>query len=404
MAERKNKKLHIAIVAASLFLMLGIGLSFIGVVSARYQFSGVISTLYGEANNPSTVAETCKIYDFGCWKQGGADLQSTIVLQQADAIKGKLTFSFDGTTAQKKDIAVEVNSSFNSVVEVDEKDGRLDLPFSLIISAQQRSGVAYMNVEWTPEGAAKPTKSARYLIALNPDALCSGATSAPKFESSEGSLTSNVFHLSFVIPSSASGTYVAQGLNISSSFAKGTRYYNKTYPQGVTLIRNSVIYCPRTTSSAEEILIDRNGGTANPYKITIGSSYEHQSEISFSVKSQKDPLILSVSKEPIVNKNKPLTVTVSEPDGLKDSKWNDGQTSGAQLSWELQKLSNGVYSKIVQSENLKIAVTQNDDGGKFQISVPTGLQPAGTYQLVIKQSYNGFSFNLSTVRFFVDYR
>ena len=171
MAEHKNKKLHIAIVVASLFLMLGIGLSFIGVASARYQFSGVISTLYGEANNPSTVAEICKIYDFGCWEQGGDDLESTVVLQQAGALKGKMTFSFDGTTAQKNDIALEVNSSFTSVVQVDEKDGRIDLPFSLIISAQQRSGVAYMNVEWTPEGATKPTKSARYLIALNPDVL-----------------------------------------------------------------------------------------------------------------------------------------------------------------------------------------------------------------------------------------
>ena len=404
MAERKNKKLHIAIIAISLFLVLGTGLSFIGVATARYQFSGVISTLYGEANNPSTVAEIRKIYDFGCWEQGGEDLESTVVLQQAGALKGKMSFSFDGTTAQKKDIALQVNSGLSSMVEVDEKDGRVDIPFTLLISAQQRSGVAHLNVEWTPEGAANPTKSARYLIALNPDALCSGATSAPKFESSDGSLTSNLFHLAFVIPSSASGTYLAQGANINGSFAKGTRYYNDTYPQGVTLIRNSVIYYPRTTSSAEELLLDRNGGTANPYKITAGSSEEHQSEISFSAKSQKESLTVATSSEPILNKNKPLTVTVSMPDILKDSKWNDEQTSGVQISWELQRLSGGIYSKITQSENLKVAVTQNDDGGKFQISVPTGLQPAGTYQLVIKQSYNGFNFNQSAVRFFVDYR
>ncbi len=402
MADRKQRKIHMATLGISVLLMLGIGLSSIGVASARYQKNAMVSAIYGEIPaDPSTLSAAGSTYDFGCWSRGGDDLDSTIILKGASPLKGTLRFSFDGVTAEKKDIALQIGSDSRKEYVVEEADGRMDLPFSLIISAQNRSGSAHLDVEWVPAGAEKATLSARYLITLNPAALCAGAESAPTFEEAGGFLTNDLLHLPLKMPAGGEGILLAQGANLSGEFPAGICYYTKAYPRGVTLLRDSVLYLPRNASGAEDLLIRREGkGAVEAVKFTAGSSDQYQAATTLTPKTEEASLTVSGGNEPIVNGEKSLTLTVSEASSLKDSAWNDGATSGAQLSWELQKLSNGKFEKITPSAQLKITAKV----GKLEISVPGGKQPAGTYQLILKQTYNGYPIHASTVRFFVDYR
>lgn len=406
MADRNIKKIHIATLGMSVLLMLGIGLGSIGVASARYQKSAMVSTVYGSIPaDPSTLSAAGSTYDFGCWTSGGEDLDATIILKGAASLKGTLRFSFDGVTTEKKDIALQINGSADKEYAVSEADGRLDLPFSLVLSAQNRSGSAHLDVEWVPAGSDKATLSARYLIALNPAALCAGAERAPIFEEAGEFLTNDLLHLSLKMPSGGEGILLAQGATLSGKFPAGICYYTKAYPRGVTLLRSSVLYLPRNESGAEDLLIRREGkGAVEAVKITAGSSDQYQAATTLTPKTEEASLTVSGGNEPIVNGEKALTLTLSEASSLKDSAWNDGGTSGAQLSWELQKLSNGTFEKITPSAQIKITATRSSGGGKLEISVPGGNQPAGTYQLILKQTYNGYPIHASTVRFFVDYR
>ncbi len=401
MADLKSKKIHMATLGMSLLLMLGIGLGSIGVASARYQKNAMASTVYGSIPaDPSTLSAAGSTYDFGCWTSGDA-LESTIILEGAAPLKGTLRFSFDGVTAEKKDIALQIGSDSAKEYAVNEADGRLDLPFSLVLSAQNRSGSAHLDVEWIPAGAAEATLSARYLITLNAETLCAGAENAPTFEDAGGFLTNDLLHLPLKMPAGGEGILLAQGATLSGKFPAGICYYTKAYPRGVTLLRDSALYLPRNESGAEDLLIRRNGkGSVEDVQFTAGSSDQYQAATTLTPKKEQASLTVSGGKDPIIDGQKSLTLTISEASSLKDSVWNDGATSGAQLSWELQKLSDGKFTEIAQSAQPKITA----EGGKLEISVPGGKQPAGTYQLILKQTYNGYPIHASTVRFFVDYR
>lgn len=247
--------------------------------------------------------------------------------------------------------------------------------------------------------------TARYLLTLNPQLLCVSGASAPTFGENTAFLTKSLLRLSVNVPTDSEGVMLAYGVNMSGAFAAGTRYYTAVYPAGVTLLKDSVLCFPFAGGSQQEVLVDCKGTTAStPVKITVGSSTVRFSTTSQTPVADTASLTVSGATGAIVSTKSPLVLTIKEAAALSDSSWNDGGQSGAHLSYELQRLGDGRFSRITPNADIKIVPTRTGNGGTLTVSVPTGKQPAGTYRLVIKQTYDGSVIYLKTVRFFIDYR
>jgi len=165
MADSKKKNtLGIALCA---LILLAIAISFSGAAYARYNKTSVCSVIYGESSEEkSTLSEEGKIYDFGVWRSGSANaLTHTLVLQDSEALRGKLTFSWDAETAEAGDVALEAGIAERTV---SEDNGAYSMPI-VLHTTSTRSAVATLDIKWTPESAHEAPLTARYRVALNPE-------------------------------------------------------------------------------------------------------------------------------------------------------------------------------------------------------------------------------------------
>lgn len=408
MTVSHNTKIYMATVALSFLLVMAFLVGSVGTATARYRKDALLSVVYGEQPESTLSADGC-VYDLGCWNINDAeDPQATIVLQQNGVLKGTLRFFFDDVTTQKRDVVVLADAGFSGVSgerTVNEADGQLELPFSLIVSTQSRSGVVSLDVEWVPADGTSETLTARYLLTLNPQLLCVSGANAPTFGENTGFLTKSLLRLSVNVPADGGGVMLAHGVNMSGAFAAGTRYYTAAYPAGVTLLKDSVLYFPFAGGSQQEVLVDCKDTTAStPVKITVGSSDVQFSTTTQTAAADSATLTVSGANGAIVSIKSPLALTIKEAAALADSRWNDGGQSGAQLSFELQRLVDGRFSRVASNADISLTVAHTGNSGTLTVSAPTGKQPAGTYRLVITQTYNGCVIYTNHVRFFIDYR
>lgn len=395
-ARKKNNMLYVFV---SILLLLAVALSTLGIARARYNREDMLSVVYGESHDQkNTLSAEGEVYDFGVWSLGDSDenFTHTVVISAAQALSGRLTFSWDSETAEKKDV-----TAAPAEVAVNEADGLLEYPFSLTL-VSTRSERATLTVEWIPEGESEATLSARYLVSLNPySATAQAGVNTPALSEEAGFLSKEMLKLSATAPDGAQELMLATGSSLTAGFAAGVKYFTSEYPQGVELLRSSVICLPCENGALNTVLDLTAQGNGSPLTVSLGESttscisavYTPLSESALSV-SLSDSVLSHVS---------PLTVTVSEAAALSDSVWNNG-SGGAQLSWRVERYAGGEYSAVSLSENFTASTTHAASGGLIVFRAPTGEQAAGAYRLTVTQSYNDLSINEKTQWFFIDYR
>lgn len=398
MTARSKKGMLYALVSVT--LLLAVALSTLGIAQARYNRADMLSVAYGAAcDERSTLSEQGAVYDFGAWTYGesGEGFTHTVVISSAQALSGRLTFTWDSATAAAND----ATTTDGAVVAVNEADGLLEYSLSLALTSQ-RSARATLTVEWIPDGESEATLSVRYLIALNPYAQSAqAAVSTPSFDSSAGFLSKEMLKLSATAPDGAEGMLLASGSSLTSGFAAGVKYYTSQYPQGVTLLRKSVLYLPSESGSVSAVLDLTAQLSASPVAVSVGESATNCITASFTPRADS-ALTVSLS-DSVLSHVSPLTVTVTEAAALSDSAWNSG-SGGAQLSWRIERYAGGEYSAVSLSENLTASTAYATDSGSLVLRAPTGEQAAGAYRLTVTQSYNGMRINEKTRWFFIDYR
>lgn len=408
MVFRTRKKQHRAYAILSVWLLLCVMLGGIGVTTARYQQPPFSSTVYGEELSDNTVGPERRIYDFGGWTLGAEqDPTATIVLHQHTPLKGVLRFAFDYTTAAQRDVSLFTEwglAGNGGTYTVNEEDGHIALPFSLIVSTSTRSGVVHLDVEWIPDNVAEPTQSARYLLTLNQHGLCADVETPPAIGSTTEFLTDRLLRLSLQPPTTAPGLIVANGSTLNDVFAAGLRYYTPLYPQGVLLLQDSTVYLPMDGSDSQEILLNFHQIDVSPIRIAVGTSDGYLATTAQTPASKVTSLHVTAEEPAIVNKTQSWTVTLNEAPLFHDAMWNNHLQEDNQLMVTLQRFVNGAFVDAEPSEDLVCAITQTENSGTVTVSAPTGKQPAGTYQLLIQQTWNGYPLHTQTIPFFIDYR
>ena len=383
-----------------------------GVSLARYVNSTTVSAVYAPPPEADTLASTARVYDFGCWNLGDADdCDAVIRLTGAVPLKGTLRFTWDAVTANAKDIAVVADgfNASNGAYAINEADGRLDFPFSLLISGTTRVGVATLDVTWTPDGKTEPTLSACYLVALNPSAASGslGGVAAQFVHDDTGFVTGDLLYAVLDVPGTYAGAMIAPGLNLNKTFSVGTQYFTDAYPQGVTLLRASALYLPADDHQARALIDvgDHTNGTA-AVNFAVGVS-----QTQYSVTSQTptaDPAPVTVSHgtgDPIIStETKSLVFTLKEAAALCDTAWNQEPTANKALTWSVERLVSGKWTTVTTNEHIAVTAKQTATGGTITVSAPKGTAPAGTYRLVTAQTYLGYDVYHTTTYFFVDYR
>lgn len=396
MADSKKKNTLSVVLGA--LVLFAIVLSTFGATYAHYNKTSVCSLVYGESREEkSTLSAEGKIFDFGIWRSGSANaLSHTLVLESAAALNGTLALLWDSATAAANDVAIEGGVGER---HVSEADGTYSVPISMHVSSS-RSAVASLDVSWTPDGATAPTLTARYFIALNPE---TSAAQAITFGGSTGFLSRDLLHFEATAPSGSHGLIVTPGEGLAQNFKAGTKYYNSTYPQGVTLLSDSAIYLPCENGKVSAVLnVGENVG-ASTFKLCVGTSTENYSTTTLTPKSEK-ALSVTTDSDVILSHTNPFTVSIAEAATLHDAAWNTAGSGAAQLSWSIERLVGGEYVPVSTGDNLTAKLERTATGGSITLGAPTGEQPAGTYRMKITQKYNGLKVGQITKWFFIDYR
>ncbi len=405
-----NKRIvrKILYLAVSAIAVLACAINSIGVTQGRFNKSAIYSTVCGkESIDNSTLSEEKEIFDFGVWKVGNSETFShTVILEGEAKLKGKLRFTWDDETKQNKDIAVVPEGSFSGSIdeyEIDEADKKLEFPFSLVFSPTQRIGFAYFDVEWIPEGSSKALLSSRYLITLNPDAI-SNDDNISYLEENTNFISKNLLQFS-INCSNAEGILLSPGSSILNQFESGLVYYTQSYTQGIKLIKNSILYLPKGSQDNLSGIIDlKTQSFDSSFKLAAGTSFSNYITTS---QTPTDTAALSVKlsgKEPILSHTNPIKFVIKEDSKLVDNKWNSKGSDKAEIIWKVQRLSNGNFESVKTSKDFVVSVSQNETGGKLIISAPTGNQVAGTYRLVVSQTYKDYLLTKKTITFYIDYR
>lgn len=411
MLECTDKKLHKSYAVLWALLILCVIRGSIGITMAHYRAADFTATVYGgeKADDFSTLGVEKKVYDWGDWSaESDEDPTATIILQESEPLNGVLQFSFDRTTVEARDVFLfadwGIPASGGSYTVRDE-DGRVELPFSVLIADRLRSAQVVLDVTWTPNGADTPTLSARYLFTLYPQTLCGDRETSPAFGSATEFLTDRLLHLSVQTPATMSGVMLANGFTLSDSFAVGTRYYTKQYPQGVQLLNDSPIYISTDGSDVQEILLEWNhNDSSEPMRIAAGAADGYLATTVQTPAEKATSLQVATGELPLVGKTATWTLTLTEAPVFRDAAWNNSVQEGAQLLFTIERLVNGAFLPIEPSEDLTVSIVQTETGGTVTVGAPTGKQPAGTYQVRIEQTWNGYPLHAETIPFFVDYR
>ncbi len=411
MLIRTDKQLHRSYAVLSVLLIFCVMWGCIGVATARYHTEIFTATVYGTKPTPaySTLGAETTVYDWGDWSSDTEeDPTATIVFDQQEPLRGVLQFSFDRTTEQVRDVFLFSDwgvPSTGGMYTVRDEDGHVELPFSVLITDRERSGQIVLDVAWTPEGEDTPTLTSRYLLTLQPQQLCGVAETPPSFGSTTEFLTDRLLHLSLQPPATASGVMLTNGSLLSDTFAAGLRYYTKQYPQGVLLLHDSTVYLPTDGSDTQEILldIDRKGSTA-PVKIGAGAAEGYLATTTQTPAAAATSLQISTEGLPLVSATRSWTVTVTEAAVFRDAMWNNRLQEGAQLTFTLERLTDGRFVPVEPNGDLTFTVAQTENGGTVTVAAPTAKQPAGTYQLRIEQAWYGYSLYSDILTFFIDYR
>ena len=351
------------------------------------------------------------VYDFGVWTP---DVDNTIfehTLQIADtqSISGVMRFSWDDTTRTQRDMAVYIESEYYTSVQnsgyadytVSATDGDLALPFSLIFATPTMQRVATLDVSWYPDGSAEPTLFARYLLAVVPEE--STATNAPSFvEEDTRFMTDRLLQVVVTTPADSDGVQIAPA---EGAFAAGTCYYNDIYPQGVTLVRHSGVYVTHNESSSR-LLMDLSAHLTDnsPVSLIVGVSNTLQSTLSRTPAADTAPLSVAADNTAFVVSTTPLTLTLTEAAGLRDSDWLSVGNASADLTWTVQRRVGDTLVPVTTGETLTITATQTKSGGTLTVSAPDGKQAPGTYLLTVTQTYRGYPVFETPIWFFIDYR
>ena len=396
MADSKKKNtLGIALCA---LILLAIAISFSGAAYARYNKTSVCSVIYGEScEEKSTLSEEGKIYDFGVWRSGSANaLTHTLVLQDSEALRGKLTFSWDAETAEAGDVALEAGIAERTV---SEDNGAYSMPI-VLHTTSTRSAVATLDIKWTPESAYEAPLTARYRVALNPEVSVS---QPPAFGSATDFISKELLLLEASVPNGSGGLIVTPGEGFAQNFKSGTKYYNSTYPQGVTLLSDSAIYLPGEGGNVSAVFDVTENGIADTFKLCVGTSTSNYAVSTLTPKSDA-ALSVTADSDAILSHTNPFTVSITEAASLHDVTWNTADSGSAQLSWSIERLVDGEYVTVSTGDDLTAKLERTSFGGSITLGVPTGEQAAGTYRIRIIQKYNGLKIGQITKWFFIDYR
>lgn len=408
MATNKQIVRKMLYLAVGVIVMVAFAISSIGVTQGRYNIGAIYSTVCGsDAVNNSTLSEEKEIFDFGVWHFGDSDdFSHTIILESETALKGKLRFIWDEKTNKNKDIVVLPENNLLGALneyEIDETDNKLEIPFSLIFTPTQRSEFAYFDVEWIPEGSSSASMSARYLLSLNPDSISDDTSIS--YNADDTNFISNKL-LQFSIDSgNAEGVMLSPGSSILNEFKAGLVYHTENYPQGVKLIKQSILHLPKGPENSISGIMDV--GTENiesGFKLAAGTSFYNYITTS-QTPTDTTPLSLKLSaKEPILTHKNSIKFVIKENSQLIDTKWNSKGSDKAEVVWKIERLNKGNFETVKQSKDFEISVSQSDTGGELTLSAPTGNQAAGTYRLTVSQTYKDYLLNQKETTFYIDYR
>ena len=382
---------------------------------ARYNNTTRVSVIYGsEKEMEQTLSENPAVYDFGCWtREVSEEFESTILLKSETSLEGTLRLELDSFSRTNAEISVWVDpqqyvsahTGGYTDYTIFAPDGRLEFPFALIFSSNPTTGrVATLDVSWYPSGSDRATLFARYLLTLDP--VQPTTTDSTFLRDDTCFMAKDMVQVSVNTPSECDGVVLGCGTDLSSAFAKGTRYFTPQYPNGVTLLRESVVYLPRQ-ADVSSVTVDFSAVSLekSDLSITAGLSSDACNTLALSAADIAAPFALSASNPAmIVSQAQPLALDLSMTSALTDAAWNSAGTGAAEFTWRVQHLSEGVFTDVVLDEHLTVTTSQTAEGGTLTVSAPTGECPAGTYRLVFSLTHNGYELVHSTTWFFVDYR
>ena len=359
----------------------------------------------------TTLSADTAVYDFGVWTPDADEMTFEHTLRIADTqpISGVMRFSWDDTTRGLRDMAVYIESEYYTAEQnsgytdytVSAADGDLELPFALIFATPTTQRVATLDVSWYPDGSAEPTLYARYLLAVVPEN--STSVTAPAFvEGDTRFMTNRLLQVAVTTPADSDGVQIAP---TEGAFTADTRYYNDIYPQGVTLVRDSAVYVTRKGDSSRLLMDLSSHLTDNtPVSLTVGVSDALQSTLSRTPVADTAPLSVSADNAAFVVSTTPLTITLTEAAGLRDSNWSSVGNSPTDLTWTVQRRAGNTLVPVTVGENLTVTVTQTESGGILTVSAPDGKQAPGTYLLTVTQTYHDYPVFETPIWFFIDYR
>lgn len=358
-----------------------------------------------------TLSADTAVYDFGVWTPDVEEMEFAHTLRVAGAsTTGILRFSWDETTRSQRDMTVYVDGEHYTSVQtggytdytVSAVDGVVELPFSLIFANPITRRAATLDVSWYPADSDEPTLFARYLLAVMPNPG-EGETAPTFVEDETYFLADRVLRLAVTTPPDSAGVQLAP---TEGTFSADTRYRSDTYPQGVTLLRDSALYLERTGDSTH-LWMDLSAHLTDndPVSLTVGVSDTLCSTLSRTPVADASLLTVSPDNEAcVVSAAQPLTITLTELSALRDSDWFKVDGTAVDLTWTLQQRVDGTLVPVTVGETLTVTVTQTDTGGTFTIAAPDGKQAPGTYLLTITQTYCGDPVFETPIWFFIDYR
>lgn len=359
----------------------------------------------------TTLSADTAIYDFGVWTPDVDEMAFTHTVCIVDTPhSGVLRFSWDDTTRSRRDMAVDIDSKYYTAVQnsgytdytVSADAGVVHIPFSLIFANPTTRRVATLDVSWYPDGGNEPTLFARYLVTVMPDVA--QGTVAPAFvEGDTHFITDRLLQLVVTTPADSAGVQVTP---TDGAFAAGSRYFNDTYPRGVTLVRDSAVYIERKGNSNRLLMYLSSPFTDNDaVSLTVGVSDTLFS--TFSCAPIADTTLLTVAYSDavgVVSADQPLTITLTEAAGLRDSNWSSTGNAPVDLTWTIQRRVGNTLIPVAVGETLTVSMKQTSNGGTLTVSASDGKQAPGTYLLTVTQTYDGYPVLETPIWFFIDYR
>lgn len=395
-----------SILLSAVCFTVALAVAFSGVAYGRYNRVAFCSVVCGAPEPPdSTLTAQGAVYDFGTWQVGQtAGYAHTVVLQSEAPLQGTLRFTWDDETRQKADVAALPAGNAEGTggsYTVKSQNGKIEFPFELIFSSTTRFGQAVLDVAFIPQGAETASHTARYLVVLNP--YSQGQGQNPAVGNNTAFLTNRLLCVSATAPADCNGLLVSAGQDMSHPFAEGTTYYTQAYPQGVTLLKSSLLYLPAAQNGAVDAVLDYMQPVTGAVGLAMGRS-QSSFAVAHAVPITADAVALAAAGEAIVSRTQAFTANLRVADTLPDPAWNTAGDGAAQLVWQVEQLQNGVYIPVELSPDLTATVAQSATEGTITLAAPTGRQAAGTYRLKCTQTYNGQAVATAYLWFFIDYR